>query len=337
MSGKRANERGAPDAHRRRAGVRRKWDRRRPTTETGFEVAVESAVGDLSNLDGPPDLTNPGQLRALLRRHGVLRTNKSLGQHLLVSRAALADVVQAAELTSEDAVLEVGAGTGVLTVELAERAARVVAVELDRALLSVLRETTARFANVTILPKNLLEVEPAEVFDRPYKVVANLPYYITALTLRHFLEAKRPPRLLVVMVQREVAERIVARGGLGGGMSLLGLSVQVYGKPQIVATVPPDAFYPPPKVESAVVRVELDPQPPLSPAARDRLFQLAHAGFAEKRKQLHNSLARHLDTPPETIHCWLAHAAIDPARRAQTLSLEDWLRLTRVSLSGECD
>jgi 16S rRNA (adenine1518-N6/adenine1519-N6)-dimethyltransferase len=335
MSGKRANERGAPDAHRRRARGRRRRERR-PAAEPEFAGTVASASGDLPNPDDQPDLTNPSQLRALLRRHGVLRTNKSLGQHLLVSRAALADVVQAADLASEDAVLEVGAGTGVLTVALAERAARVVAVELDRALLSVLRETTARFANVTILPKNLLDVEPEDIFDRPYKLVANLPYYITALTLRHFLEAKRPPRLLVVMVQREVAERIVDRGGPGGGMSLLGLSVQLYGKPQIVATVAPDAFYPPPKVESAVVRVELDPQPPLSPAARDRLFQLAHAGFAEKRKQLHNSLARHLDTPPETIHCWLAHAAIDPARRAQTLSLEDWLRLTQVSLSGEC-
>ncbi len=333
MGGKRG--RGAPDAKRRRARDRRKRERR-PTAEPELEGGVESVASDPSNPDVPHDLTNPAQVRALLRRHGVLRTNKSLGQHLLVSRAALADVVQAAELAPEDAVLEVGAGTGVLTVALAERAARVVAVELDRALLSVLRETTARFANVTILPRNLLDVEPEEVFDRPYKLVANLPYYITALTLRHFLEARRPPRLLVVMVQREVAERIVARGGPGGEMSLLGLSVQLYGKPRIVAAVPSDAFYPPPKVESAIVRVELDPQPPLSPAARDRLFQLAHAGFAEKRKQLHNSLARHLDTPPETIHCWLAHAAIDPARRAQTLSLEDWLRLTQVSLSGEC-
>ncbi len=290
---------------------------------TGVEVQPQ--------LDAPPDLTNPAELRALLRRHGVWRTNKSLGQHLLVSRTALAAVVQAAELTPADAVLEVGAGTGALTIELAERAARVVAVELDRAMLPALRETTARFANVELLPKNLLDVEPADLFDRPYKLVANLPYYITALTLRHFLEARMPPRLLVVMVQREVAERIVAGGG---EMSLLGLSVQFYGQPRIVATVPPDAFYPPPKVESAVVRVELYPEPPLPPAARDRFFQLAHAGFAEKRKQLHNSLARRLDTPDETIRGWLAQAGIDPQRRAQTLMLADWLRLTQVTLTS---
>jgi 16S rRNA (adenine1518-N6/adenine1519-N6)-dimethyltransferase len=291
--------------------------------------------------DGAPlDLTNPAQLRALLRRHGVLRPNKSLGQHLLVSRAALAEVVQAAELAPGDAVLEVGAGTGVLTVELAERASDVVAVELDRAMLPVLRETTAPFANVSILLKNLLDVEPAEIFDRPYKLVANLPYYITALTLRHFLEAKLAPRLLVVMVQREVAERMVAQGatngGAGGEMSLLGLSVQFYGRPRIVATVPPGAFLPPPKVESAIVRVELFPEPPLPPSERDRFFALAHAGFAEKRKQVHNSLTRHMDVPPETIRCWLAHAGIDPMRRAQTLTVEDWLRLTAVSLSEEC-
>jgi 16S rRNA (adenine1518-N6/adenine1519-N6)-dimethyltransferase len=295
------------------------------------------APGTLPNI--PLDLTNPGQLRALLRRHGVLRPNKSLGQHLLVSRAALAEVVAAADLTPTDQVLEVGAGTGVLTVELAERAGRVVAVELDRAMLPVLRETTARFADVEIVPRNLLDVEPARLFDRPYKLVANLPYYITALTLRHFLEAARAPRLLVVMVQREVAERMVAdgaSGGKGGEMSLLGLGVQFYGQPRIVAIVPPDAFYPPPKVESAVVRVEIYPEPPLSPAARDRLFQLAHAGFAERRKQLHNSLARHLDATPETIDGWLAQAGIDPQRRAQTLTLAEWITLAKVSLAGGC-
>jgi 16S rRNA (adenine1518-N6/adenine1519-N6)-dimethyltransferase len=309
-------------------------------TNLPTDIAESGSPPDVPSAS--PDFTDPAELRALLRRHGVARTNKSLGQHLLISRAALAEVAQAAQLTPDDAVLEVGAGTGVLTVELAERAGRVVAVELDRALLPALRETTARFANVAILPQNLLDVEPADIFDRPYKLVANLPYYITALTLRHFLEAKLPPRLLVVMVQREVAERMVAHGSegaessKGGAMSLLGLGVQFYGKPHIMATVPPEAFYPPPKVESAVVRVELYPEPPLPPAARGRFFQLAHAGFAEKRKQLHNSLARHLDTPPETLRCWLARAGIDPARRAQTLTLEEWLRLTQISLSDEC-
>ncbi|HEV2459530.1 MAG TPA: rRNA adenine N-6-methyltransferase family protein, partial [Ktedonobacterales bacterium] len=139
-----------------------------------------------------PDLTDLGTLKRLLQRHG-LRPSKSFGQHLLVSRPALDEIVAAAGLQPDDSVLEVGAGTGVLTVELARRAQRVVAVELDRAILPVLHETTRRFKNVEIIPRDLLAVQPAEFFgDAPYKLVANLPYYITALTLRHFLEAANP-------------------------------------------------------------------------------------------------------------------------------------------------
>jgi 16S rRNA (adenine1518-N6/adenine1519-N6)-dimethyltransferase len=276
------------------------------------------------------NLANADEVRALLRRHGLLRANKALGQHLLVSRSALRAVVEAADLTPDDAVLEVGAGHGALTVELARSARRVVAVELDHAILPVLRETTAPFSNVEIVERNLLDVQPEDLFGADsYKLVANLPYYITAATLRHFLEARNPPRLLVVMVQREVAERMTARAGQ---MSLLSLSVQLYGAPRIVAQVPASAFYPPPKVESAIVRIELHTTPPLDPEARGWLFTLAHAGFAEKRKQIHNSLARHLDADPERIQGWLNTAEIDPTRRAQTLSLDDWLRLTTVSL-----
>jgi 16S rRNA (adenine1518-N6/adenine1519-N6)-dimethyltransferase len=276
------------------------------------------------------NLASADEVRALLRRHGLLRANKALGQHLLVSRSALRAVVEAAELTSDDAVLEVGAGHGALTVELARRARRVVAVELDRAILPVLRETTAPFPHVEIVERNLLEVEPEDLFGlESYKLVANLPYYITAATLRHFLEARNAPRLIVVMVQREVAERMTARAG---EMSLLSLSVQFYGAPRIIAHVPASAFYPPPKVDSAIVRVSLRPAP-LSVEERDWFFTLARAGFAEKRKQMHNSLARHLDAEPARILAWLSAAGIEPARRAQTLSLEDWLRLTAVSLA----
>jgi 16S rRNA (adenine1518-N6/adenine1519-N6)-dimethyltransferase len=276
------------------------------------------------------NLANADEVRALLRRHGLLRANKALGQHLLVSRSALRSVVEAAELTPGDAVLEVGAGHGALTVELARRARRVVAVELDRAILPVLRETTAPFLNVEIVARNLLDVDPEDLFGlEPYKLVANLPYYITAATLRHFLEARNAPRLLVVMVQREVAERMAASAG---EMSLLSLSVQFYGAPRIIAQVPASAFYPPPKVDSAIVRVDLHPAP-LSLKERDWFFSLARAGFAEKRKQIHNSLARHLDAEPARILAWLSAAGIEPARRAQSLSLEDWLRLTEVSLA----
>ena len=278
------------------------------------------------------DLTDMGTLKRLLERHGIF-PNKGLGQHLLISRRALNAVVAAADLSPDDSVLEVGAGPGVLTRELAQRARRVVAVELDRAVLPVLRETTAGLANVEIIARNLLDVQPEEVFGAaPYKLVANLPYYITSLILRYLLESANPPRVLVVMVQREVAERLVAGPG---EMSLLALSVQFYGAPRIVAQVPATAFYPPPKVDSAIVRVDLHPAPLLPAAARERFFELIHAGFAEKRKQLHNSLARHLTDPRETVARWLAAAGIDPMRRPQTLSLDEWLRLARIAADDQ--
>lgn len=297
--------------------------------ETLRELEHADTVALAEGEGAPPDLTDIGSLKRLLARHG-LRPNKSFGQHFLISRKALDAVIEAARLESGDNVLEVGAGTGVLTVELAGRAARVVAVEIDRNILPVLRETTARFPNVEIIPRDLLDIHPEQVFgDEPYKLVANLPYYITALTLRHFLEARNRPREMVVMVQREVAQRMTAAPG---DMSLLALSVQFYAEPRIVAQVPPTAFFPPPRIESAVVRLELRPEPPLSGAPRERFFELAHAGFAEKRKQVHNSLARNLHVPQETAARWLATVGIDPMRRAETLSFDDWLRLTRASL-----
>ena len=283
--------------------------------------------------DQPPalDLTDIGALKALLRRHGLAQTNKRLGQHLLISRKALDAVVNAAELSPDDNALEVGAGPGALTIALAQRAGRVVAIEMDRDILPVLAETTAPYPNVEIIPRDLLTIDLGAVFGgQPYKFVANLPYYITALILRRILEARPRPTRLVVMTQREVAERMVAEPG---ELSLLGLSVQFYGQPRIVALVPATAFYPPPKVESAVVRIDISPSLPLDDAGRDLLFSLAHAAFAGKRKQIHNSLAQNLRLTPEQVARWLAVSAIEPERRAQSLSLDDWLRLTHAALA----
>jgi 16S rRNA (adenine1518-N6/adenine1519-N6)-dimethyltransferase len=270
------------------------------------------------------DLTDRQVLRNLLYAHNM-RPNKAFGQNFLIDRAVLEQIVAAAELDATEQVLEVGAGTGVLTRELAKQARRVVAVELERDMLALLAETTTGYPNVEILARNLLYLNPQDVFGtEPYKLVANLPYYITAPTFRHFLESTNPPRLFVVMVQYEVAKRMVAAPG---NLSLLGISVQFYGKPRIIAHVPATAFFPAPKVDSAILCLDVYEKPPLTLRERDTFFRLVQAGFSEKRKQVHNSLASGLHRKDDEIRAWLAATGIDAKRRAETLSIEEWLRL----------
>ena len=270
------------------------------------------------------DLTNIRELRNFLYAHRI-RPNKAFGQNFLVDHDVLLDIVEAAEIQADDQVLELGAGTGVLTRELARLARRVVAVELEREMLALLTKTTRNCTNVEILERNLLYVDPTEVFGSDaYKLVANLPYYITAPTFRHFLESANPPRLFVVMVQYEVAQRITAGPG---DLSLLGVSVQFYGEPKIIAHIPARAFHPAPKVDSAILRIDLKDEVPLTPRQRDSFFRMVQAGFSERRKQLHNSLAHGLHRKNADVQPWLLAANIDPSRRAETLSIEEWLRL----------
>ena len=272
------------------------------------------------------DLTNIQVLRNVLYAHHM-RPNKSFGQNFLIDRAILDQIVDTAELVPTDQVLELGAGTGVLTRELARRVQRVVAVELEQDMLALLEENTGNYANVEILARNLLYIDPQDVFGtQTYKLVANLPYYITAPTFRHFLESACSPRLLVVMVQYEVAQRIVAEPG---DLSLLGVSVQFYGQPRIIARVPARAFYPAPKVDSAILRVDVYAELPLLRQERDSFFRVVQAGFSERRKQIHNSLSHGLHRKDEEIRQWLTAAKIEANRRAETLSIEEWLRLWR--------
>jgi 16S rRNA (adenine1518-N6/adenine1519-N6)-dimethyltransferase len=280
-----------------------------------------------------PDLSNPAVVRRLLQRHGA-RPLKTFGQYWLEDRQALKQIVAAAELAPGAAALEVGAGMGVLTVALAQAVGptgRVVAVEIERDVLAILREVTAPLGNVEILPRNLLEVEPHELFQGvPYALVANLPYYITAAALRHFLECAQPPQRLVVLVQQEVAERLTAAPG---DLSILGVSVQFYGQPRLVARVPASSFYPPPRVDSAIVRVDVYDRPllGLEGATREQFFRVVRAGFGQKRKTLRNALMLGLDQPAPVVERWLSVAGIDARRRAETLSLEEWGRLTEAA------
>jgi 16S rRNA (adenine1518-N6/adenine1519-N6)-dimethyltransferase len=266
-----------------------------------------------------------------LLREFNLQPKKGLGQNFLVSEGALRRIVAAADLELGDVVLEVGPGLGTLTRLLAQQAKRIIAVELDRRLVDILSQTLADFPNVEIVQGDILEMEPRgpgglSGLSPGYKVVANLPYYITSAVLRHLLTARVKPQLIVVTVQREVAQRMIASPGQ---MGLLSVSVQFYGRPRIVARIPAGAFYPVPKVNSAVVRIDLDESPTVAVADVDRFFEVVRAGFGQKRKQLRNALAQGLSLPASTVVEALRRAGVDEKRRAQTLSLEEWGRVTR--------
>ena len=266
-----------------------------------------------------------------------LRPNKGLGQNFLVDQAVLHKIVAAAELAPEDVVLEIGAGLGTLTRELARSAAHVVAVELDRRLMPVLQSVLSDLDNVTLVQGDILDLDPASLIRTAsahppissphYKVVANLPYYITSAVLRHLLDASLKPRRMVLTVQREVAERIVAEPGQ---MSLLAVSVQFYGRPRRLFRIKPGSFYPSPGVESAVLQVDLHNTAAAQVEDPTGFFRVVRAGFSQRRKQLRNSLAAGLGCPPEEVATMLTEAGVDPRRRAQTLSLEEWARVAHV-------
>jgi 16S rRNA (adenine1518-N6/adenine1519-N6)-dimethyltransferase len=261
----------------------------------------------------------------LLRKY-ELHPHKSLGQNFLVDETALHQVVAAAELSSQDVVLEIGAGLGSLTRQLAMTAHQVVAVEIDSNLIPVLQQVVSQFSNVRVIEGDILALDPVSlVLNSTYLVVANIPYNITSALIRHLLEAHVPPDRLVLTVQVEVAERICATPG---DMSLLALSVQVYGQPSIVARIPAGAFYPPPRVDSAVIRIDLHLTPIIPPEQLDAFFRLIKAGFSQKRKTLRNALAGGLHLSPTAVEQVLEDGHIDPMRRAETLSLPEWHKLT---------
>ena len=265
----------------------------------------------------------------LIRRH-QLNPKRSLAQNFLVDESHLARIAQAATLTATDQVLEVGPGLGALTQHLAAQAGRVVAVELDDRLIELLQKHFADQPQVSIVHADILEVDPGTLLAQadkplaPYKVVANLPYYITSAVLRHLLEAPQPPETIVVLIQKEVAERICATPG---DMSILSVSVQLYAQPQLVHHVPASAFYPRPKVDSAVLRLDRLLTPAITEIDSTTFFRVVRAGFSQKRKQLVNTLSAGLQLPKTTATAALTAVNIDPTRRAETRSIAEWEKL----------
>ncbi len=280
-------------------------------------------------------------VKPLLRQYN-LHPRKSLGQNFLVDEHALSSIVQAAQITSDDVVLEIGPGLGSLTRHLAEAARYVIAVEIDRTLIPPLQSVLAAHSNVSIVEGDILKLDPTELLSvvfhpstarrsaqdagiTTYKVVANIPYYITSAIIRRLLEATIKPQSIVLTIQLEVAQRLIAQPN---DMNLLAVSVQFYGMPRFVQRIPAGAFYPVPDVDSAVVRIDVPDRPRVNVKDADAFFKVAKAGFGQKRKQLHNSLAAGLPITHGQIVQALDEVGIDLKRRAETLTLEEWAKLS---------
>jgi 16S rRNA (adenine1518-N6/adenine1519-N6)-dimethyltransferase len=267
----------------------------------------------------------PLDVRVLLRQYG-LHPDRKLGQNFLIDNHGLRKVIAAADIDPAEDVLEIGSGLGNLTRLLAGAARQVAAVEIDTRLIPPLEAVLQDLDNVHLVQGDILSLDLASLMgSQPYLVVANIPYYITSAVIRHLLESRPHPKRLILTVQREVAERICAAPG---ELSLLALSVQVYGHPEIKSRIPAGAFYPVPRVDSAVIRVDIYPEPQIPEARLDLFFRLAKAGFSQKRKTLRNSLAGGMAWQKDWAADLLLLTGIDPMRRAETLSMEEWGELT---------
>lgn len=286
------------------------------------------------------NLLSPKYIKELLGKHGTFPL-KRLGQNFLVNKGVAEKVIKAADLKPDDVVLEIGPGIGNLTQELAQRAGKVIAVEKDPKMVEILKETLKDSKNVEIIQKDILSYK---LHATSYKIVANLPYYITSPVIRMFLEAENPPETMVLIVQKEKAQRICASPP---DMNLLAISVQFYvhppqvlpsakfgrAGPKIISYISKKSFWPPPKVDGAILKISAFIQRK-DPAFNQRFFRIVKAGFSHPRKQLVNNLLA-LTLPNGVklkkgqIKNWLLKNKIKSNQRAETLSIEDWINLTK--------
>jgi len=279
---------------------------------------------------------NRGPIRAIQRRLGShgLKARKSLGQNFLVVDSIRDAIIEAAALSADDTVLEVGPGLGVLTEKLAASAGRLIAVELDANLAQKLGKKLGAYTNVSIVHEDILKQDlNALVGVSCYKVVANIPYYITSPILRYFTRADNRPVMMIIMMQEEVAREVTAPEGK---MGFLAVSMRLFSNPEIILKVPADSFYPVPRVDSAVVRFNMLPAPALDITDIDGFLELVHCGFASPRKQLRNSLSIGLKIEASEADKMLRRAGIDPGRRPGALSLSEWSALYEEAGGGRC-
>lgn len=263
-------------------------------------------------------MTKLDDLKSLLAGRG-LWAKKGLGQNFLIDEIALDKIIEAADLEPSDNVVEVGPGTGFLTEQLVSKVAHVTSVELDANMVDILKNKFWTLKNLEVVHKDILSFP---IPEGPYKVVANIPYYITSPLLKHFLQSNNRPSLMVVLVQKEVAEKIC-----GKGKSLITIQTQVFGEAEIVVTVPSSSFFPPPKVNSAILKIKVYDQPLVEAEKLDEFFRIVKFGFSQKRKKLSNGLSAGLRIEPSEVRTMLEKAGLSPDVRPEELTIEEWKRL----------
>lgn len=271
--------------------------------------------------------------KKLMDDHG-LTPKKNYGQNFMHDPNAREKIIRTADLSPTDTVIEVGPGTGILTTDLAAEVKQVISIEIDKRLEPILNETFQDTHNINFIFEDILKTIPADLLngETDYKVVANVPYYITSAILRHFLEAPIKPKMLVITMQLEVAERLVATAG---DMSLLAVSVQYYGQARLISKLNPAVFWPRPEVDSAIIRIDTYDHNPLEVPSDEAFFRVVKAGFSMKRKQLKNSLSGGLGLKSTELESLTHETGIDLRRRAETLSLTEWAALSRALKAGD--
>ncbi|MDO8486097.1 MAG: 16S rRNA (adenine(1518)-N(6)/adenine(1519)-N(6))-dimethyltransferase RsmA [Candidatus Staskawiczbacteria bacterium] len=269
------------------------------------------------------DLSSIKILKEILAKYNT-KPSKGMGQNFLVNKLALEKIIKSADLKSDDTVLEVGPGIGTLTIALASAVKKVFSIEKDRHMCQILKETLKNYRNVEIINGDVLKTTIE--LPKPYKLVANIPYYLTSPLIRKFLENSpnnKQPEEIILMVQKEVAQRICS---IPPNMSLLAVSVQFYATAKIISYVKKENFWPKPKVDSAIIKITPHKKAPQT--SNELFFKIVKAGFSQPRKQLGNNLSKMLKIDKDTILKILLLSDIEPKRRAETLSINDWVNLT---------
>ncbi len=267
------------------------------------------------------DLTSPTTIKNISSKYDT-KPSKGLGQNFLIDKNVLRKIIEASDIKSSDTILEVGPGIGTLTQELAEKAERIIAVEKSKTMIEILKETVKDYKNIEVIDEDILKFE-SEITN--YKLIANIPYYLTSPLIRKFLETNNPPEFMVLMLQKEVAQRICAKPS---DMSLLAVSVQFYAEAKIISYVSKNCFWPAPKIDSAIIKITPLIDKNKKQIDIDLFFKVVKAGFSQPRKQLGNNLSKILKIERKKIDEWLLKNNLKSNQRAETLSTEDWKKLS---------